>query len=153
MVDIAQAEIHRTRTAIDQAGIDLLLRIGTNNQSPMLLVARRVKIKTPIKSDKTRNASQAETPKTGIASFSIQPEDSGACQDEHTRCAITTNENEGEKEKKPVAVVQGTADINASGDSSGPFATDDLDIADELSTISMTEDDHQQILEELENLC
>ena len=38
---------------------------------------------------------------------------------------------------------------NISGDSSGPFATDDLDIADVMSTISMTEDDQKQFLEEL----
>ena len=57
-------------------------------------------------------------------------------------------ENEG-----TLAVVYGTADIaNISGDSSGSMATDDLDIADELSAISITEEDHRQFLEELESL-
>ena len=50
------------------------------------------------------------------------------------------------------AMMQGTADVvNVSGDSSGPFATDDLGFADQLSARSMTEDDHREILEELDN--
>ena len=66
---------------------------------------------------------------------------------------MTTAEETNATEKEPLAVVQGTADIiNASGDSSSPFAADDLDIVDELSAFSITEDDHQQFLEELENL-
>ena len=53
------------------------------------------------------------------------------------------------KKKQLVAIVNGTADvIHASGDSSGPFATEDLSFADELSAISMTNDGHQQIFEE-----
>ena len=40
---------------------------------------------------------------------------------------------------------------NVSGDFSGPMVTDDLDIADELSAISMTENYHQ-MLEELVSL-
>ena len=40
--------------------------------------------------------------------------------------------------EEPSAIIQGTADIaNVSGDSRGPMVTDDLDIADELSAISM----------------
>ena len=52
-----------------------------------------------------------------------------------------------------MAVVQDTVDINARGNSSGPLATDDLEIADELSAISTTKDDHRQVFEELQNLC
>ena len=66
------------RTAIDQAGRYLKLRIGTNNQIPKLPAARRVKISTPIKLDETGNARQADMPKTGTVLFSTQPEDSGA---------------------------------------------------------------------------
>ena len=51
------------------------------------------------------------------------------------------------------AMVQGTADkIKLSGNSSARFATDDLDLADEISAISMMEDDLRQSLEEHENL-
>ena len=47
----------------------------------------------------------------------------------------------------------GTADIaNISRDSSGPIVTDDLDFSDELLAINMTEEDHRQILEEIESL-
>ena len=35
---------------------------------------------------------------------------------------------------------------------SGPMVTDDIDIADELLAISMTEEDHRQILGELEKV-
>ena len=57
------------------------------------------------------------------------------------------------KESEPAPMVHRTADfIHVSGDSSAPFATDDLDIADELFSISKTEDNHRQIQEELENL-
>ena len=94
-----------------------------------------------------------DTPKAAIVSASNKPEDTGARQEEHKRCVKTAQETNAAEEKEPVAVVQGTAGIiNARGDSSTPFATDDLDIVDELSAISMTEDDHQQILEKLDNL-
>ena len=94
-----------------------------------------------------------DTPKGAIVSPSNEPKDTGARQEEHKRCVTTSEETNATEEKEPLAVVQGTADIiNASGDSSSPFATEDLDIVDELSAFSMTEDDHQQFLEELENL-
>ena len=50
-------------------------------------------------------------------------------------------------------MIQEIANINASGQSSGSFATDEFDIVDEISTISMTKHDHRQILEELENFA
>ena len=50
-------------------------------------------------------------------------------------------------------LLQETAEIvDISGDFSGPFATDDLEIVDEISAISMTENDQRQTQEELENL-
>ena len=59
-----------------------------------------------------------------------------------------------EQQSTPLALmVHGTAvKANISRDSTGPFAADYLDSADDLSTISMTEDDQKQILEELEIL-
>ena len=51
------------------------------------------------------------------------------------------------------AVIHGTADLaKISGDSNDTMATDDRDIADELSAISLTEEDHRQTLEELGSL-
>ena len=47
-------------------------------------------------------------------------------------------------------MISGQADI--SGDSSSARFTDDLDKAEEISAVSMTEEDQKQILEELENL-
>ena len=54
-------------------------------------------------------------------------------------------ENQDSKQK-----ISGRADI--SGDSSGALVTGDLDTADEMLAISMTEEVQRQILEELENL-
>ena len=50
-------------------------------------------------------------------------------------------------------VIIGTAELaNISGESSVPMAIDELDIADKMSAISMTEEDQRQVLEKLENL-
>ena len=46
--------------------------------------------------------------------------------------------------------LSGKADIN--GDSSGSMPTGDLDIANEMSAISMTEEGQRQILKKLEKL-
>ena len=56
------------------------------------------------------------------------------------------------RETGQTAIKQVVADIaNVSGSFIGPMVTDDMDIEDELSAISMTEDFHQ-MLEELESL-
>ena len=140
------------------------MRIGARNLNLTLPAARRVTICTPIKTVDNKNAGKEESPKPAesvgvempMAAVPVEiffhPKGSGACQEEHTRCVIIADERDEEKDKEPVAVVQGTADINARGDSRDPFVTDDLHIADELSAISMAEVDHRQILEELEDL-
>ena len=62
----------------------------------------------------------------------------------------TAKEASVRNDRGTVAMVHGTADvIIASGDSSGPFATDALNIADELSAISMTKKDYRKFLRSL----
>ena len=98
---IARAEIHKNLTAIDQAGKNLLLRIGTSNSSRTLPAARIVKITTPIRlndmANENQNSTTEELPKAVISvnegttkvmesvMISIQPEDPSARQEELTR--------------------------------------------------------------------
>ena len=45
-------------------------------------------------------------------------------------------------------MIKGIAEVaNISGESSGALAIDDLDFADKISAISLTENDQRQILE------
>ena len=131
----------------------MILRIGRDDSSPTITTDRGVDISTPINSDEQGELPQLETPNEAVDPKVTQLEDNGAQQEEHTRFMPMVDKNFVTKESEPAAMVHRTADfINVSGDSSGPFATDDLDIADEWFSISMTEDDHRQIHDELENL-
>ena len=61
--------------------------------------------------------------------------------------------NTSDKSRRPMVndVIIQTAELaNISGESSGPKATDELDIADNFSAISMTEENQRRIVEKLE---
>ena len=94
-----------------------------------------------------------ETPNAAVDPKVTQLEDNGAQREEHTWCMPVVDKNFVTKESEPAAMVHRTADfINVSGDTSGPFMTNDLHTSDKMFSISMTEDNHRQIQEELENL-
>ena len=81
---------------------------------------------------------------TAIGQPAIQP---AVSVDSSTPCDLGADQIEtGDSDQ----MISGQAVI--SGDSSSARVTDDLDKAEEISAVSMTEEDQKQILEELENL-
>ena len=105
--------------------------------------ARRVRISTPIKStiNEQGEMPHLETPKAAVDPEVTPPRDQGAQQEEYTLCIPVVEEAGDTKAREPVIMVPGMVDVInvSSGDSSGFFAMDYLDIADEFSAISMTE--------------
>ena len=97
-----------------------------SNSDLTLPAARRATISSPFKTGENKTAGKRESPKAAESvrvekpkaavpvEISLQPEDSGARQEEHTQCVIILDERDGKTNKEPVAVAQGTADINAS---------------------------------------
>ena len=66
---------------------------------------------------------------------------------------LPSKEQENYNQEMQQTALLGLGDIaNVSSESRGPIAPDDLDIADELSAIKITGEDHRQSLEELAKL-
>ena len=107
-----------------------LNRIGEKSVVSVQIIVR-MKMRTPIKQDERRGKAQQ------ILHSAIQersPPEEKLAQAEEQKLAL---EEDG-KTAVASGMLQVTATVvNISGDSSGPFANDDLDIADGISAKSM----------------
>ena len=161
LVEVEQAEIQRTREALDKAGQALLNKLAAESGMTVVVSRQISSTKNIIPTKETQghqlifhsameNVESSWSPVVEQAEPTVdyqsvtQPVVINDVSTLRDLSAKQTENVDGEQK------ISGRADI--SGDSSGALVTDDLNTADEMSAISMTEEDQRQILEELENL-